>query len=173
MENSPSGETMYPGQLGKGLLGANALRLAGSPDFRKRFFKSLPLVGDLYNVGYYLADPAEPSLEQRVRNAVLIGGGGALASLLTGGADAYPAVAELLGHFGEELDIKKTPIDPVFQAAPVLNVENYLREYAYSMDPDREIPEEENRLRRFKKVFSDLQELENMQSDFQRIYGGN
>ena len=173
MENSPNGGTIDHGQFGQALLKANALRLAGSPEFRKKFMRSLPLVGDIYNVGYYLADPNEPSLEQRIRNAVIIGGGGALASLLTGGVDAYPAMAEFLGHTGEVLDIKKTPIDPVFQAAPVLNVENYLREYAYSMDPDREIPEEENRLRRFKKVFSDLQELENMKSDFQRIYGGN
>ena len=41
------------------------------------------------------------------------------------------------------------------------------------MDPDREIPESEDKLRRFKKVFTDLEELENIKRDFQRIYGGN
>ena len=172
MEN-PSSQGQTNQGLAPALLKANAFRLAGSPEFRKRFFRSLPILGDIYNVGAYLTDSDEPSLEQRIRNAAIIGGGGALASMLTGGVDAIPAVAEALGIVGENLNFPKTPLDPVFQAAPVLNVENYLQEYAYSMDPNKEIPEGEDRLRRFKKVFSDLQELENMKRDFQRIYGGN
>ena len=153
---------------------ANVVRMAGgNPSFRKRFLKALPYVGDLINFGAYLVDSNEPSPEQRLRNALIIGGGGALASLATGGLDAIPALMELAGDFGEALDVKKTPVDPAFQAAPILNVENYLREYSYSMDPDREIPESEDKLRRFKKVFTDLQELENMKRDFQQIYGGN
>ena len=173
MEKSPNERTVSPLELAGGLLVGNAVRLAGSPDFLKKFSRSLPILGDLYNVGYYLFDPDEPSLEQRIRNSVIIGGGGALASLATSGLDAIPVVMQTAGELGEEYDVKKTPIDPAFQAAPLLNVENYLREYAYSMNPDKEVPEDKDGLRRFKKVFTDLQELENMTSDFKRIYGGN
>jgi hypothetical protein len=156
------------------LMKLNAARLAGSPEFRKRFVRSLPLIGDIANFESYLRDPSEPSLEQRVRNAVLIGGGGALASVLTGGWDALPALLQAFGEAGEAANLKKTPINPVFEAAPVVNVENYLQEYAYSMDPNREIPESKDSLRRFKKIFTDdLPELEGIVEDYKRIYGGN
>jgi hypothetical protein len=153
---------------------AKVVRMAGTnPGLLRRFASKLPFIGDAINFGAYLIDSKEPSLEQRVRNAVLVGGGGAAASALTGGLDAVPALVELFGDLGQELNVKKTPVDPVFQVASPLNVENYLREYAYSMDPNRQIPESEDRLRRFKKVFTDLQELERMVEDYKRIHGGN
>ena len=40
------------------------------------------------------------------------------------------------------------------------------------MDPNRKIPETKDELRRFKKVFSDLQELERMVEDFKFVHGG-
>ena len=49
------------------------------------------------------------------------------------------------------MDYRKTDAEPVFQAAPLLNIENYLREYAYSMDPEINIPESEDKLRRYKE----------------------
>ncbi len=131
---------------------ANVVRMAGGdPNFRRRFLKVLPFIGDAINFGAYLADSSEPSLEQRIRNAIIIGGGGALASLATGGLDAVPAAIEFAGDVGETLGLPKTDAEPVFQAAPLLNIENYLREYAYSMDPERNIPESEDRLRRYKE----------------------
>ena len=131
---------------------ANVVRMAGrDPSFRRRFLKVLPFIGDLINVGAYLTDSSEPSEEQRIRNAIIIGGGGALASLATGGLDAIPAVIEFAGDAGETLGLPKTDAEPVFQAAPLLNIENYLREYAYSMNPERNIPESEDKLRRYKE----------------------
>ena len=131
---------------------ANVVRMAGSdPSFTRRFLKVLPFIGDAINVGAYLADSSEPSLEQKIRNAIIIGGGGALASLATGGLDAIPAVIEFAGDVGESYGLPKTDLEPVFQAAPLLNIENYLREYSYSMDPDKNIPESEDKLRRYKE----------------------
>ena len=74
-----------------------------------------------------------------------------LASLATGGLDAIPAVIEFAGDVGESYGLPKTDLEPVFQAAPLLNIENYLREYSYSMDPDKNIPESEDKLRRYKE----------------------
>ena len=82
---------------------------------------------------------------------MIIGGGGAAASLLTGGLDAIPAIAQ---HGGQVLsDLGFDDIDPLVEAAKALNVENYLREYAYSMNPDQEVPDDEDYLRDYKKLF--------------------
>jgi|TARA_R100000084_G_C4632485_1_gene139124 hypothetical protein len=131
---------------------ADVVRMAGgNPNFIKRFGKYIPLLGDLANIALYLAEEDEPSPEQRFRNAVIIGGGGALASLATGGLDVIPAIVQGLGEAGEAFGLPKTDADPLFQAAPLLNVENYLREYSYSMDPDINIPESQDKLRRYKE----------------------
>jgi len=153
---------------------AKVVRMAGTnPGLLRKFGRALPFIGDASNFVGYLLDSQEPSLEQRIRNAVIIGGGGAAASVLTGGLDAIPAYVQLAGELGQTYNVRKTPIDPVFQVAPVFDPNNYLREYAYSMDPNKQIPESEDKLRRFKKVFTDLQELERMVEDYKRIHGGN
>ena len=137
---------------------ADVVRMAGSnPGLKKRFAQSLPFLGDLANVVAYLYPDmfnsgfSKPPTEQDVRNAVIIGGGGAAASLLTGGLDAIPAIAQ---HGGQVLsDLGFDDIDPLVEAAKALNVENYLREYAYSMNPDQEVPDDEDYLRDYKKLF--------------------
>ena len=151
----------------------DVVRMAGAkPGLLRRFASKLPFIGDVYTIVSELTDPDEPSLEQRVRNAVIVGGGGLAASALTAGADAVPAVLQAFGNVGKDQNLPPTPINPVFEIAPLLNVENYLREYSYSMDPNRKIPETKDELRRFKKVFSDLQELERMVEDFKLVHGG-
>ena len=151
----------------------DVVRVAGANlGLLRRIASKLPLVGDVYTIVSELTDPDEPSLEQRVRNAVIVGGGGLAASALTAGADAVPAVLQAFGNVGKDQNLPPTPINPVFEIAPLLNVENYLREYSYSMDPNRKIPETKDELRRFKKVFSDLQELERMVEDFKLVHGG-
>ena len=139
---------------------ADVVRMAGgNPSIRKRFLKSLPVIGDAANFLFYLYPEFLESgfnrrpTEQDVRNAVIIGGGGLAASLATGGLDAVPAVIEFAGDVGESLGLPKTDAEPVFQAAPLLNIENYLREYAYSMDPNQRIPESEDKLRRYREFF--------------------
>jgi hypothetical protein len=150
------------------------VRMAGTnPGLLRKFGRALPFIGDASNFVGYLLDSQEPSLEQRIRNAVIIGGGGALASVLTGGLDAIPAYVQLAGNLGQTYNVRKTPINPVFEVAPVFDPNNYLREYAYSMDPNKQIPESENELRRFKQVFADLEKLKGMTKDFRYIHGGN
>jgi len=137
---------------------ADVVRMAGSnPGLKKRFVQSLPFLGDLANVVAYLYPDmfnsgfSKPPTEQDVRNAVIIGGGGAAASLLTSGLDAIPAIAQ---HGGQVLsDLGFDDIDPLVEAAKALNVENYLREYAYSMNPDQDVPDDEDYLRDYKKLF--------------------
>jgi hypothetical protein len=151
----------------------DVVRVAGANlGLLRRIASKLPLVGDVYTIASELIDPDEPSPEQRVRNAVIVGGGGLLASALTSGTDAIPAFLQVFGNIGKDKNLPPTPINPVFEIAPLLNVENYLREYSYSMDPNRKIPETKDELRRFKKVFSDLQELERMVEDFKLVHGG-
>ena len=151
----------------------DVVRMAGANlGLLRRIASKLPLVGDVYTIASELTDPDEPSPEQRIRNAVIAGGGGLLASALTSGADAIPAFLQVFGNIGKDKNLPPTPINPVFEIAPLLNVENYLREYSYSMDPNRKIPETKDELRRFKKVFSDLQELERMVEDFKFVHGG-
>jgi len=58
---------------------------------------TIPIALDAMNYGTELLDPAEPSRRQRELNALLVGGGGALASVLTGGIDAIPVGIEI-GH---------------------------------------------------------------------------
>lgn len=57
-----------------------------------RFLKSLPFVGDIVGGGLELMDPTEP-LQKNIKDAVVIGGGGLLASAATGGLDAIPSLA--------------------------------------------------------------------------------
>jgi|TARA_R110000787_G_scaffold22799_1_gene65852 hypothetical protein len=75
----------------------------------------------------------EPDAMQRVKNAAIIGGGGALASAGTLGLDAIPALAEFAGTLGEGLGAPKGPetINESVGCAPALNVEHYLRSVAY------------------------------------------
>ena len=59
--------------------------------------------------------------------------------------DAIPAVVELFGDVGKDAGLPPTDLDPVFQAAPLLNVENYLRELSLLDGSDENIPEEHKR----------------------------
>ena len=138
---------------------ANTVRMAaGNPSIRRRVINALPFLGDAANALLYLYPDflnsgfSRPPTEQDKRNALVIGGGGALASMATGGLDAIPAVVELFGDVGKDAGLPPTDLDPVFQAAPLLNVENYLRELSYS-GSDENIPEEQDKLRRFREFF--------------------
>lgn len=138
---------------------AEVVRMAGSnPTLRQKLGKALPIIGDASNFLFYLYPDFMQSgfsrkpTEQDVRNAVIVGGGGLAASIATGGLDAIPVVLQILGETGEKMGLPPSDLDPIFQAAPALNIENYLREYSYSMNPDEDIPEEDDGLRNYKKL---------------------
>tara|TARA_R100000005_G_C4955623_1_gene174287 strand:- start:144 stop:617 length:474 start_codon:yes stop_codon:yes gene_type:complete len=152
---------------------SGVIRMAGAvgPGFAK-IIKAVPYVGDVVNFGGELMNPNEPDPRQKVSNALSVGLGGAMASTATGGLDFIPAVLQVLGELGEEYGYPKTPLDPVFQAAPAFNPENYLREASYAINPNSEIPEEEDRLRRFSQVISDIGRLQEMVNDFKRVGRG-
>ena len=84
--NPVAGLKRIAGQL-RGLTPAGVVRSLGG--------KTIPILGDAMNYGTELNDPAEPSRRQRELNALLVGGGGALASVLTGGMDAIPVGIEI------------------------------------------------------------------------------
>ena len=117
------------------------IRMAGSGAFKKALGE-LPFVGDLINVGVELFNPSEPDQIQKMKNALFVSGGGAAASLLTGGADAIPAFMELAGVVGEDFGAPKGPkaVNDAISKAPAYNVEHYLRLAAYG---GRHAPTEE------------------------------
>jgi|TARA_R100001460_G_scaffold19953_1_gene41375 hypothetical protein len=106
--------------------------MAGGGKFRK-FLSKLPFAGDIINVGLELANPQEKDIIQKLKNAAFVGGGGLVASGLTGGADAIPAFMELAGVLGEDFGAPKGPkaVNDAFTKAPALNIEHYLRLAAY------------------------------------------
>ena len=126
---------------------ANVIRMAGAigPGF-SRLIKAVPYVGDAVNFGGELLNPNEPDLKQRFANATAVGLGGAMASTATGGFDFIPAIMQVLGELGEKYGYPSTPFDPLFEAAPALNPENYLREAAYAINPELEMPVADDKL---------------------------
>ena len=64
-----------------------APRFAGS-----KVIRALPFIGDIAGFGMELADPTE-AIDKNIKDALIIGGGGLLASLATGGLDAVPSLA--------------------------------------------------------------------------------
>ena len=64
-----------------------APRFAGSKALR-----AIPFVGDIAGFGLELADPSE-AFDKNIKDALIIGGGGLLASFATGGLDAVPTLA--------------------------------------------------------------------------------
>ena len=118
------------------------IRMAGSGAFKKALGE-LPFVGDLINVGVELFNPSETDPIQKMKNALFVSGGGAAASLLTGGADAIPAFMELAGVVGEDFGAPKGPkaVNDAISKAPLYNVEHYLRLAAYGgrHEPTEEI----------------------------------
>jgi len=110
--------------------------------------KTIPLAGDAFNVGVELSNPLEPSRRQRELNALLVGGGGALASVLTGGWDLAPSLMDVGHSAAQEAGI--IPEEKVNVGA-LLNVENYLRELSYLLGKGlgygRNIPEDSGILR--------------------------
>lgn len=118
------------------------IRMAGGSVFKKALSK-LPFVGDALNIGVELFNPSEPDPIQKMKNALFVSGGGAAASLLTGGADAIPAFMELAGVVGEDFGAPKGPkaVNDAISKAPAFNVEHYLRLAAYGgrHEPTEEI----------------------------------
>jgi len=118
------------------------IRMAGGNVFKKALSK-LPFVGDALNIGVELFNPSEPDPIQKMKNALFVSGGGAAASLLTGGADAIPAFMELAGVVGEDFGAPKGPkaVNDAISKAPAFNVEHYLRLAAYGgrHEPTEEI----------------------------------
>lgn len=92
--------------------------------------KFIPLLGDLYQGYVELTNPTEPKLGQKLLNAAVIGGGGALASAATGGIDQYLAFPDIIGTAGKGLGL---PENPDYDKAAAANVEHYLREAAYHL----------------------------------------
>mgnify|MGYP003138856193 CR=1 FL=1 len=137
--NPVKGLRRLAGQL-RGLSPAGVVKSLGG--------KTIPLAFDAINYGTELTDPAEPSRQQRELNALLVGGGGAVASLLTGGLDAVPAYAQLATDINQEAGI--VPKEEL-NVGRLLNVENYLRELSYlvgkGLGYDRDIPEDRAYLR--------------------------
>ena len=132
--NPVEGVKRLAGQL-RGLTPAGVVRSLGG--------KTIPILGDALNYGTELNDSSEPSRRQRELNALLVGGGGALASVLTGGMDAIPVLAEIAHD--ETVKAGLTPEQKV-NVGKLLNVENYLRELSYlvgkGLGYDRDIPED-------------------------------
>lgn len=116
---------------------AAVARMAGEPTVLKKILNATPFLGDAYVVGSELFNPDEPDPLQRIRNAVIVGGGGLAASALTGGLDAIPQGLELLGIAGQAFEDRgwDVPDPPVLhdlvKAAPAFNVEHFLRKFAY------------------------------------------
>jgi len=115
------------------------IRIAG------KVLRAIPFVGDAAVAATELIPqsdaqgPLKPFFSeetdplQRAKNAALIGGGGLGASALTAGADAIPAVTELIGIVGEGLGTPKGPqmLNDMVGCSPALNVEHYLRSGSY------------------------------------------
>jgi len=91
--------------------------------------KGIPLIGDLYQIGIEFSDKDIP-LGQRALNAAVVGGGGILASMATGGIDQYAAIPDIVGSIGDAADF---PENPDYDRAAALNIEHYLREAAYKL----------------------------------------
>lgn len=123
--------------------------------------KFIPLAGDLYQGYVELTNPTEPRLGQRVLNAAVVGGGGALASAATGGIDQYLAIPDIAGTVGESLDLAE---NPDYDKAAALNIEHYLREAAYKLGALGEtaglpyltgtIPEEDAKLKALREKYN-------------------
>ena len=116
----------------------SAPRLAAGRNVLKRIIRGLPFVGDAIVFGVELANPDEADPMQRVRNAVVVGGGGLAASALTGGYDFVPVLAEIAGDAIQNHEDKtgeNFPEVPVatdlLKAAPAYNVEHHLRKISY------------------------------------------
>ena len=137
--NPVEGLKRLAGQL-RGLTPAGVVRSLGG--------KTIPILGDAMNYGVELNDPSEPSRRQRELNALLVGGGGALASVLTGGMDAIPVGIEIAHD--QFVNAGVTPEEEI-NVGKLLNVENYLRELSYlvgkGLGYDRDVPEERAYLR--------------------------
>jgi hypothetical protein len=95
----------------------------------------IPIAPDLYSVYAELNNPAEKNAAQRRLNALIIGGGGAAASLAVLGLDAVPQFAE--GIIEGRRNMGQPPSGPeklqqMQNCVPALNVENHLRNLSYS-----------------------------------------
>jgi hypothetical protein len=113
-------------------------RMAGSAGFQDRLLRALPFIGDAIVAISEAADvEGEPNPFQRMLNAGVIAGGGALVSAGTVGMDMIPQVAEYMGTYAtdrenEGYNVPDWPIGTEFtKIAPLLNADNYLRLLAY------------------------------------------
>ena len=118
---------------------SEVIRLAGSSPLFQRVLKALPYAGDLFAAGVELVNQDEPDEIQRLKNAAVVGGGGALASTASLGMDFIPQVLEAVGKYAAEREATGEIefVDPypglhqLIKAAPAFNPENYLRNLAY------------------------------------------
>jgi hypothetical protein len=118
---------------------SEVIRLAGSNPLVQRLLKALPYAGDVTAGLLELANQDEPDEIQRLKNAAVVGGGGALASTATFGMDFIPQVLEAVGNYAADREATGEVefVDPypglhqLIKAAPAFNPENYLRNLAY------------------------------------------
>ena len=78
--------------------GKTALKKAGA-GFGGKVVRAIPLVGDVLAAGSQFADPEEP-IRKNALDALLVGGGGSLTSLATGGLDFIPQIASTVLNSG-------------------------------------------------------------------------
>lgn len=95
---------------------AKGFRLAG------KFLKAVPFAGDIAGGIGEMYNPAEADAYQRALNAILVGGGGALASAATWGFDFIPAIVGAVAD---------TPLENV-------NPETILRRLSYMVGQGRD-----------------------------------
>jgi len=119
---------------------SDEIRLAGrNPAFRRALVKTIPYLGDAFAAGIELFNAKESDPIQRLKNAAVVGGGGALASTATSGMDFIPQVLEAVGKYAADREAtgEMEFVDPypglhqLIKAAPAFNPENYLRNLAY------------------------------------------
>lgn len=118
---------------------SDEIRLAGSNPLFQRLLKALPYAGDIGAGILELTNSKEPDRIQRLKNAAVVAGGGALASSATFGMDFIPQVLDAIGSYAADREATGEVefVDPPYglhqliKAAPAFNPENYLRNLAY------------------------------------------
>ena len=99
--------------------------MAGAP-----FIKAIPVIGDFYGAAAELLNRSEPSLKQRAKNALVVGGAGLGVSAVTGGLDAVPQIVDLVTEY---TGIKgPAKLQQMQRCARMANPDQHLREVAYS-----------------------------------------
>lgn len=107
-------------------------RMAGNPlgRFMSGAVRAVPVVGDFMGAAAELVNPEEPSMVQRAKNALVVGGAGLGVSAATGGLDAVPQIVDLVTEY---TGIKgPAKLQQMQRCARMANPDQHLREVAYS-----------------------------------------